>query len=114
MEVRQYSLTKEAWRFYSLLGQASQSTGTLTDTPPATPNGNVTSDSQEIITGYFGASAVSRMRFWLDRQGNTGQPLGLFYGLNNRMPVVSTSLANVGPCTPSDHRTPVKPDGWKE
>ncbi|GAA4458688.1 hypothetical protein GCM10023189_31330 [Nibrella saemangeumensis] len=102
VEIRQSALTKEAHRFFKLVETQTQNTGGLADTPPSAPVGNVknTANARENVVGFFGASAASVVRYWLDRKDATGMPVAafddkgnpllnneeLFYALNGRRP----------------------------
>ena len=102
VEIRQTSLTKDAYRYYNLFQQQTQNTGGLADTPPTALAGNVhnTANGKEVVIGYFTASAVSVMPHYIDRKDTKGiayggtDPLGytgidgeeLFYALNLRKP----------------------------
>jgi hypothetical protein len=143
VEIRQLSLTRQAHAYFSLFEQQTQNTNGLTDSPPSAPVGNIRNiaNSQEPVVGYFTASAVSAVRYWLDRKDVKGLPFGqtdplgpsklpgseLFYTLNLRQPTPEPiyPYPNVriygGPprpatalCIPSNSRTPVKPDGWQD
>lgn len=102
VDIRQTSLTPDAYRYYSLLQQQTQNTGGLADTPPSAPVGNVhnAANAKEAVVGYFTASAVSLGHHWLDRKDAQGVGFGetdpqgphvnlgddLFYALNLRRP----------------------------
>ncbi|MBN8823656.1 MULTISPECIES: DUF4249 domain-containing protein [unclassified Spirosoma] len=149
VDVRQLSLTKDAYRYFQLLQQQTQNTGGLADSPPTALAGNVrnTANSRESVAGYFTTSAVSLYHQWLDRKDAEGIPLGamdpegphdnigedLFYALNSRRPNPEPSPPYQGnrfppnvriwpnndrpptaPCTPSETKTPYKPEGWRD
>lgn len=121
VEIRQNSLTSSAYSYFKTLGDQTQRTGGLADTPPAAPIGNVCNraNSTEAVAGYFTASAVTSQRYWLTRSDATGFAPGLFQGLNDgRTPTNEQSIERFRPplavCVPSDTRTPVKPDGWRD
>lgn len=143
VELRQLSLTPDAYRYYKLLQDQTQNAGGLADTPAAAPIGNVsnTANREEHIVGYFTASAASTFRYWLDRRDVTGLPMGatdpagpsslpgaeLFYALNLRQPLPEPTYPPPkvqiwgGPsrpptalCVPSGSRTPFKPEGWRD
>ena len=78
VEVRQSSLTMDAYRYTSLLQKQTQNTGGLADTPPTALVGNVqnVSDPREPVVGYFTTEAVSSTRYWLDKKDH----IGLAYG----------------------------------
>ncbi|GAB4047576.1 DUF4249 domain-containing protein [Spirosoma litoris] len=102
VDVRQLSLTPDAYQYYKLFADQSQKTGGLSDTPPTALGGNVhqVANPKKQTIGYFTASAVSQMHYWLDRADRQGfaygalDPTGphlndgddLFYALNNRRP----------------------------
>ncbi|GAB3509616.1 hypothetical protein GCM10027341_46940 [Spirosoma knui] len=127
--LRQTSLTADAYRYFSLFQQQTQNTGGLADTPPTALVGNVRNEAnaQENVIGYFAASAVAEVRYWLDRKDTYGSAPGLFLALNGRNPVseppppFGPSFIIDGPprpptavCRLSDTRTPFKPEGWRE
>ena len=118
VDVRQVSLTPDAYRYYKLFQEQTQHLGGLADTPPAALGGNVSQVDQAQVraVGYFSASAVSLVHYWLDRKdaqglsygaaapvdtlrptgtyGNSGD--GLFYALNARQPNVEPSPPYLG------------------
>ncbi|QHV97088.1 DUF4249 domain-containing protein [Spirosoma endbachense] len=143
VEIRQLALTPKAYSYFKLFQDQTQSTGGLADTPPSAPVGNIlnTGDPGEHVVGYFTASGVSTVRYWLDRKDAKGLPFGetdpagpskqkdaeLFYALKLRQPIPEPiyPYPNIrvlgGPqrpptalCVPSDSRTPYKPEGWRE
>jgi len=118
VEIRQQGLTAGAWRYFRLLEQQSQNTGGLADTPPAPLVGNVRNltDPNELVAGYFAATSVASVRYWIDRQNASGRPVGLFEYLNNRPPNPEPGSDFRPPlaiCVPSETRTPVMPEGWR-
>lgn len=124
VEIRQYALTAGAYRYFKLFEDQTQSTGGLADTPPAPIVGNVRSlsNDQEPIVGYFSASPVSTVRYWLDRRNASGPAVGLFQTLFGREAIPEPTAILPPPlgfrppsarCLPSDTRTPVQPEGWR-
>ncbi len=119
--IQQYSLSADAYRYYKLLQDQTQNTGTLADTPPAPTAGNVrnVADPNESVVGYFSASAVALNRYWLDRKNTTGgRRDGLFYSIKRRLPVEEPPLLYRAArpssvCMPSRTRTPDRPLGWQ-
>ncbi|GAB3226508.1 DUF4249 domain-containing protein [Spirosoma arcticum] len=112
VDIRQSSLTKDAYRYYQLFQQQTQNTGGLADTPPTALAGNVrnvSADGQPAV-GYFTASSVSLIHQWLDRKDTEGIPFGatdpngphenegedLFYALNLRRPYPEPSPPYTG------------------
>ncbi|WP_317171641.1 DUF4249 domain-containing protein [Spirosoma profusum] len=64
VEVRQYSLSRAAYQYWTLFEEQRSRTGSLFDPQPASIEGNVhlQADTTVLALGYFGASAVSRQR----------------------------------------------------
>ena len=142
IEIRQLALTQQAHAYFKLFQDQTQNTGGLADTPPSAPVGNISNvaNGQERVVGYFTASGLSTIRYWLDRKDVRGLPFGatdpagtstlpgsaLFYAINHRQltPEPIYPYPNVriwgGPprpvtalCVPSDSRASAKPDGWR-
>ncbi|WP_310589129.1 DUF4249 domain-containing protein [Fibrella forsythiae] len=132
VEIRQSGLTPTAYRFYKQFQDQTQTNGGVADSPPSVVVGNIknVADPQESVVGFFTASAVSTNRYWLDRKDSQGIPPGLFMALNDREPTpepsfpaapaiyIITTRADKPPytavCSPTDSRTPFKPDGWRD
>ncbi len=116
VEVRQSSLTPLAYRYFKLFSDQTESTGTLTDTPPSALVGNIRNlaDERESVVGYFVVSSVARVYYWLERKSNVGPPIGLFVALHGRKPITAGYVVSPSPCLPDENRTPFKPEGWRE
>jgi len=117
VEVRQSSLSQGAYQHFSQIENQTQRSGGLADAPPVTPIGNVTNPAnpREAVVGYFTVSAVSRVRYWLNRTAvNSGRPIAdsLFQAQNARLPEIDGRITVV--CQPSNSRTPFKPEGWRD
>jgi hypothetical protein len=68
--IDQYSLTKNAYEFWDKIRVQQANTGSLFDAAPAQIVGNMSrtdKDSDEIVLGYFGASAVSHLGLTFER-----------------------------------------------
>ncbi|AKD56167.1 DUF4249 domain-containing protein [Spirosoma radiotolerans] len=112
VDVRQLSLTPDAYRYYKLFQEQTQQAGGLADSPPTALGGNVhqVDKPQVSVVGYFSASGVSQVHYWLDRKDAKGlsygstSPIdtlvkgsygpsrdGLFYALNERQPNLEPS-----------------------
>ncbi len=120
ISLSQRSLTPGGYRYAVILGDQSQNTGGLADTPGASLQGNVRNlaDSGETVLGYFSVSGVSRVLYWNDRSEVPAktQPIGLLGGrLYNPEPAGTYGPLRppLAPCTASSTRTPVKPVGWQ-
>ena len=144
VEIRQGSLTKDAYRYYKLFQDQTQNTGGLADTPPTALIGNVrnAANQREAVIGFFTASAITTIRHYIDRKDTQfSTPYGvavaetppqsageeLFYALNLRKPILEPSPPNeirifldgtprppTAICAPSESRTPFKPEGWRD
>jgi hypothetical protein len=100
VDVRQLSLTADAYRYYKLFQDQTEKTGGLADTPPSALGGNVhqVANANSLVVGYFTASAVSVVHYWLDRKDYQGIAYGamdtsgphtqtgedLFFAINQR------------------------------
>ncbi|WP_245564830.1 DUF4249 domain-containing protein [Spirosoma panaciterrae] len=140
LQLRQSSLTADAYRYFYLFQQQTQNTGGLADTPPTALVGNVrnVSNIREDVVGFFTASTVSEKQIWLDKKDATKLPLGayddagtivqtddeLFYALKVRLPMQGPEGPPftpgkpgrfiTAPCTPGPNQTPLKPEGWRD
>ncbi len=121
LEVYQQSISPEAYRFFKLLVEQTQKTGTLIDTPPAPLIGNVksVSDPYEGVGGYFLVSGYKVRQFWLDREEAgrmNARAIGLFEGRMANPEPVNPNPPPVRPpalpCIASKNRTPDRPPGW--
>ncbi len=61
IEVKQLSVTKEAYKYWSSIEEQISSTGSIFEPAPSAIFGNIknVNDPEDIIFGYFGASAIS-------------------------------------------------------
>ncbi|MBC3788934.1 DUF4249 domain-containing protein [Spirosoma utsteinense] len=117
VEIRQSSLTLEAYQYFQLVENQTQNVGGIADLPPVAPIGNVRNpaNEREAVVGYFAVSSVSRVRYWLNRTAtNTGPALAntLFEALNARLPEEDGRVTAV--CVPGLNRTPIRPEGWPD
>ncbi len=121
--VEQLSLSANAYRYYKILADQTQTNGTLADSPPAPTIGNVKNitNADESVAGYFSAASVSAMSYKFNRQGlGVTKYIGLFRAETNRFPNLedgrtSAILGNGIPsaiCIPSRTRTDQLPPGW--
>jgi Domain of unknown function (DUF4249) len=115
IEVRQYGVSATAYDYFKLLRDQVQTTGTLTDTPPAAIIGNIQNlnDPTEKVVGYFGASGLSKTRFWIDRSGVKGGILIPVLGREANLEPSSPFRPPTMPCQLSKDRTPFQPEGWR-
>jgi hypothetical protein len=111
IEIKQYNLSTEGYRFYRLLDLQGQKTGSLTDAPPSAIVGNIRNinKSSEVVVGFFGATEVSIYNYYVDRSKNTGNAevyLGreIYAEQGLKVPFAK--------CVESRLRTKIKPVGW--
>jgi len=114
LEVEQIGLSKDAYLYHKLLREQSQSTGTLTDTPPAPIIGNIqnVSDPNDKVIGYFGAASSKIVRYWVDRSLYKDAILVPLMGREANFEPSTPSRPPVYPCVLSKFRTPIRPEGW--
>lgn len=119
--VQQMSLSANAFRYLKLIEDQSENTGTLADTPPAPIKGNVTNtkNANEIVLGYFSASAVSEVRYMMNRQNSIGAVKDGLFKYQNRRDAIPESASDERPaipfaiCKPSVSRTAIAPKNWQ-
>lgn len=106
IEVRQYSLTRSAYQFWTRFEEQRKRTGSLFDPLPASIEGNVhgEDDPDKLALGYFGASAVSTKRMIIPGDTNSVRKLeikysGIFVEKGNCQRVYSQGQLS-------------KPEGW--
>ncbi len=64
--VRQYSLSQQGYTYWKTVKDINENQGTLYDKQPGTVAGNISADGgNEIVLGFFDASAVSSKRIFL-------------------------------------------------
>lgn len=122
IEVKQQSITKEAFEYLSLLVSQGQETGGLDDVPPAPLTGNIKNvvRDNDVTSGFFLTVGTTKKRHWIDRS-NAKQlnlrPLGLLKGRELRFeppnPDSDPPRPPFAPCLESLTRTGVNPDGFK-
>jgi hypothetical protein len=73
IDLKQYSISQEAYRFLRLVKQQAEISGSIFDPPPATIKGNVISldNPDEVVLGYFMAGAETSKRIYIDRNDLT-------------------------------------------
>jgi hypothetical protein len=123
--VEQLSLSANAYRYYKLLADQSQTNGTLADSPPAPTSGNVKnlSNPNENVIGYFSAAAVAQANVKFSRRDlGVTKYVGLLRATTNRL--VSLEPDRLSPifggrppsavCVPGRTRTDQFPPGWND
>lgn len=73
VDLKQYAISQEAYRFLRLVKQQAEISGSIFDPPPATIRGNMISldDPDEVVLGYFMAAGESSRRIYIDRSDLT-------------------------------------------
>lgn len=111
IDIKQFGINQETYRFLKLINDQTKRTGTLVDTPPTAIVGNVKNltNPSEQITGYFMVASASTVEYWLDRKNAEGKvaPVGLLGRKPNPPPNNATYSCIEGP-----NRTPTKPRFW--
>ena len=80
IDLRQFSISQEAYRFLRLAKQQSELSGSVFDPPPANIRGNMISldNPDEVVLGYFMAAGEARKRIYINGADlDFRQPTGL-------------------------------------
>ncbi|MDB5241939.1 MAG: hypothetical protein JWP57_2564 [Spirosoma sp.] len=106
IEIEQQALSKGAYEYWKSARQLINNTGGLFDAAPQTIRGNMrcVSDSTLAVYGYFGASGVVTVPFYVDRSQGQGIP-----NLDLLITQYAQGCVN---CENSIYRTPNKPRWW--
>lgn len=118
IEIKQQSISPDAYRYFKLLADQVQNNGSLVDTPPAAIIGNIknVNNPEEAIAGYFMVTSVRTVRYWIDRKDALGKninPIGLLdHPLNPEPQGNDTTRPPFAQCISGLNRTPNKPNGW--
>ena len=118
IEIKQQSVSPNAFQYLKLLAEQVQNNGSLVDTPPAALIGNIKNitNPKEIVAGFFMETGVRYIKYWIDRKDPIAQkltPTGL-----REQSIREEPLSNIAgrppltPCILSQTRTPFKPKGW--
>ena len=102
---QQQSLTKEAYNFWNKVRGQLNNSGGVFDTPPVLIQGNIynVSNPDEQVLGYFGASSLRYMPYYVDRLRTGVPPFGQEEEKNRRY---------CKPCKESYLTTSFRPLGW--
>lgn len=124
LTIEQLAISANAYRYYRIIADQSQNTGTLADAPPAPLAGNVRNlaDPAENVVGYFTAAGVAVYHHKLNRRNLPGDLKGLFFEQNRREPNIDLNPNALFPgqglpsalCTESRTQTPTIPPGWNQ
>lgn len=115
IEIEQIGLSRNAFFYYQLLRDQTQTTGTLTDTPPAPIVGNIQNIANpgEEVVGYFGAASSRKVSYWVDRSIYKDAILVPLLGRPEQLEAAAPFRPPTYPCVPSQSRTPVRPQAWR-
>ena len=103
---QQQSLTKEAYNFWNKVRGQLNNSGGVFDTPPVLIQGNIynVNTPDEQVLGYFGASSIRFMPYYVDRIRSGVPPFGHDRMEERRIPCK--------PCVESYLTTSFRPLGW--
>ena len=75
VDLNQYAVSQEAFRFLRLVKQQAEISGSIFDPPPATIRGNMISldNPEEVVLGYFMAAGESSKRIYINKSDLTFQ-----------------------------------------
>jgi Domain of unknown function (DUF4249) len=107
IEIQQFTISKDAFLFWTRYKDQQQRTGTIFDPLPAALTGNVfnTNDSKDVALGFFEVSGVSRKR--IEADGNTRGRLA--FNFNNPLYIKEGDCQLAYPF--AIHATEI-PSGW--
>lgn len=73
VDLKQYAVSQEAYRFLRLVKQQAEINGSIFDPPPATIRGNMINleNPDEVVLGYFMAAGESSRRIYIDKSDLT-------------------------------------------
>lgn len=116
--VDQLALSPTLYKYFNLIRQQSETTGTLTDVAPSPPVGNFSNVNRpdEPVVGYFAAAGVAKASLWIERAvgGSTRvNLLGREPSFEPFDPNRTLPLFFKVPCIQSRSRTPIAPLGWR-
>lgn len=109
VELEQQSLTEQAYQYLYTLNDLIKNTGGLFDAAPATLKGNISSisDSEELVFGFFTASAIIIQPLLIDRNTVNALPTTVYHP-----PALPPPSACI-PCQESAFRTATPPKWWR-
>ena len=116
--VEQLAVSPTIYKYFNLIKQQSETTGTLTDVAPSPPVGNVRNINKpdEPVVGYFAAAGAAKTNLWIERSV-AGAARTLLLGreplLDPFDPYRKLPKFFKVPCLFSRTRTPKAPIGWR-
>ncbi len=121
MEIKQQSVSLDAYKYLKILIDQNQNSGGLADTPPVSLIGNIQSASneKETVAGFFRVVDESKYIYWIDRSDLFGleiRPVGLLGGRRTSLEPsgADTTRPPYAPCIEGYTRTKKRPIGWQE
>lgn len=116
IEIKQQTVSPSAFQYLKILGNQSQKSGTLVDSPPAALIGNIRNinDNKETVGGYFMVGNSKIQKIWVSRLDAVGSQQYYMLGRKENYEPASDdgSRPPFAPCVNTNTRTPLKPEGW--
>lgn len=116
IEIKQQTVSPSAFQYLKILGNQSQKSGTLVDSPPAALIGNIRNinDNKETVGGYFMVGNSKFQKIWVNRLDAVGSQQYYMLGRKENYEPASDdgSRPPFAPCVITNTRTPLKPEGW--
>ncbi len=111
--VEQQVITERAFAYSEVIRRSTTGSGGLNAALPATLDGNVNLVSEELlpVLGYFGSSASSEERVYINRDTVPGSPLPFLMTIYDVPPPPGALYSH--PCE-GENRSTVRPLGWPE
>jgi len=93
INIRQYSLTQDAYTFWTLLKTNTEQLGSIFDAQPSASIGNIhnINNPNDIVIGYISACSVSQKRIYID---HTAEPLSYSTDYQNNNPYGKNACVN--------------------
>ncbi len=120
VEVQQYSLTPDAYKYYKILKDITNNSGGFNAPPSAALVGNLFNpgDSNEFVLGRFTAAASVKSNVFVERINISEATLGSRQPPNISLePTIGSPYppppTNLAPCVESRYRTANEPEGWQ-
>ncbi len=121
VEVQQFSLSVSSYKYYKVLKDIIDNSGSLNAPPPAAFIGNVfnPNDKDEYVLGQFTAASTTTKSIFIEREDVTELPLE---PSKNIMTETCDEICNCAsacevitiPCEERRDRTAIEPEGWMD
>ena len=117
VELQQYSLNREAYRYYKTLKDLVDNNAGLNAPLPAALLGNLSNpdDAGEYVLGRFTVASQSTMPVYIERSGlDEAQLEEVIISQSEGFEDAPPPLVTTAPCEEGPYRTSVEPEGWPE